>query len=286
MLRILNLFSPSFSSLADHYLTERPLRPSWRREVDRLLAKELAALHRPSRRDVAALLNFIAAPSVHNHCLAIVGAVYRHGIATGRCEANPADGLRRRAMPARDRTLSEAELASVWNACGDDDHGRIVKLLVLTGCRCSEVGGLLWSEVNLDKAQLELPAARCKNHRAHLVLMSPVALELLPPPRPNYPHVFGRLRGRGFSGWSKGKALLDARLEGMAPFVLHDIRRSCVTIWNELGLAPPHIIELAINHVSGHRAGIAGTYNRSHRLEERRALAEKWVEQVRRIVGA
>jgi hypothetical protein len=49
----------------------------------------------------------------------------------------------------------------------------------------------------------------------------------------------------------------------MATWVLHDIRRSVVTHLHELGIAPPNVIEAIVNHVSGHRAGVAGVYNKA-----------------------
>lgn len=42
----------------------------------------------------------------------------------------------------RKRVLTEAELVEVWKACGDDDYGRIVRLLILTGQRRAEIGKL------------------------------------------------------------------------------------------------------------------------------------------------
>jgi len=59
-------------------------------------------------------------------------------------------------------------------------------------------------------------------------------------------------------------------------FRTHDLRRSCVTRVNELGLALPHVIEAHVGHVSGFRAGVAGTYNHAAYLNERIALAEAW----------
>ena len=47
--------------------------------------------------------------------------------------------------PARDRVLDDDEIRAVWRACQDDDFGRIIKLLLLTGCRRNEIGGLQWS---------------------------------------------------------------------------------------------------------------------------------------------
>ena len=48
----------------------------------------------------------------------------------------------------------------------------------------------------------------------------------------------------------------------MRDWVLHDIRRSFATGACELGIAP-HVVEAALNHVSGFRHGVAGTYNRA-----------------------
>jgi integrase len=42
--------------------------------------------------------------------------------------------------------LSDDELSAIWNALGDDDYGRIVKQLVLTGCRREEIGGMRCTE--------------------------------------------------------------------------------------------------------------------------------------------
>ena len=47
---------------------------------------------------------------------------------------------------ARDRVLTDAELAAVWNAAPDNEYGRIVKLLMLTGQRRDEIGSLRWSK--------------------------------------------------------------------------------------------------------------------------------------------
>ena len=53
------------------------------------------------------------------------------------------------------------------------------------------------------------------------------------------------------------------------PWVLHDLRRSGVTGMCELGVAP-HVVEAVVNHVSGHKAGVAGVYNRSTYATEKR----------------
>jgi hypothetical protein len=45
----------------------------------------------------------------------------------------------------------------------------------------------------------------------------------------------------------------------------------------ELGVLP-HIIEAVLNHVSGHKGGVAGIYNRARYETEVRAALELWAE--------
>jgi hypothetical protein len=67
----------------------------------------------------------------------------------------------------------------------------------------------------------------------------------------------------------------------MSSWTLHDLRRSCVTHMCESPLSVPlHIVELAVNHQSGHRAGVAGTYNHANSIPERREALEKWGKHV------
>ena len=97
-----------------------------------------------------------------------------------------------------------AEIREVWTACLDDDYGRIVRLLILTGQRKGEIGNLTTSEVDLDKKQIDLPGTRTRNARAHIVPLSDEAVAILNPPdkRNERACLFGRGAG-GFSGWSK-----------------------------------------------------------------------------------
>jgi integrase len=181
--------------------------------------------------------------------------------------------------------LSERELAAIWHATAImGDFGRCVRLMMLTGARRAEIGGLKWEEVVHDPAapRIKLPAARCKNRRPHVIALSPLALAQLPSPRSGYPHLFGRVQGAGFDGWAR-KTDLDAKLIGMEePWQLRDLRRTFSTHANERGLALPHIIEACINHMSGHKAGVAGTYNRAAYADEKRAAFEAWGSHVGR----
>jgi hypothetical protein len=53
---------------------------------------------------------------------------------------------------------------------------------------------------------------------------------------------------------------------------------------DELGVQP-HVVEALLNHISGHKAGVAGVYNRSSYAVEKRAALELWGEHVLALVS-
>src|SRR5262249_886693 len=75
------------------------------------------------------------------------------------------------------RLLSDAEIKTIWRACHDDDHGAIVKLLLLTGQRAAEIGSLRWDEVHDD--HIALPETRTKNKHPHIIPLSAPAKAIL-----------------------------------------------------------------------------------------------------------
>jgi hypothetical protein len=50
-----------------------------------------------------------------------------------------------------------------------------------------------------------------------------------------------------------------------------------------LGIAP-HIVEACLNHVSGHKVGVAGVYNKAEYLPEKRVALERWASHVEALV--
>ena len=184
----------------------------------------------------------------------------------------------------RERVLSDAELAEIWKACGDDDHGKIVRLLILTACRRQEIGGMAWSEIDREHGTWCLPESRSKNKTAHTLPLLPMMSSIIEavPHMANRDQLFGLRRADGFSGWERGKTALDARLD-LAAWTLHDIRRTCATRMADIGVAP-HIIEQILNHQSGHRSGVAGIYNRSSYEREVRTALLLWHDHVHATV--
>ena len=68
-----------------------------------------------------------------------------------------------------------------------------------------------------------------------------------------------------------------------APWVLHDLRRTAATGMADIGVLP-HIVEAALNHQSGAKARIAGVYNRSEYVEEKKLALERWSEHVTGLI--
>ncbi len=286
----------TLGSMADAYLAacENRLKPRTHREVARHLRTHWAPLRdrhisRIVRADVAAVLREIASgrgPIAANRARASLSACYTWALGEGMAETNPVNGTNKAADdPERDHVLTDAELAAVWKACGDDDHGRIVRLLILTGQRRIEVGDMARSEISV--ALWHIPGSRTKNRRPHDVPLSALTLDVLAgaPAREGRDLVFGTRAG-GFSGWSKAKRELDARIAAsgaiVRPWRLHDLRRTAATGMANLGILP-HVIEAVLNHVSGHRAGVAGIYNRATYANEKRAALDAWAVHIAKL---
>lgn len=270
------------------------LRPRSYIECERHLLKNCKPLlglplAKIDRRTVAARISDIAntrgAVSA-NRARAALSAFFSWTMREGLLDSNPVIGTNRQPEKSRSRVLSDDELKAILRACGSDDLGTIVRLLMATGQRADEIGALRWDEVFDDR--IVLPPPRTKNNREHVVPLVPaVAILIKNRPRRN-DFVFGRRQDRPFRGWSQAKNALDQRINAtghkLEPWVIHDLRRTMATRMAEFGTAP-HIIEAVLNHVSGHKAGVAGVYNRASYEPQKRIALARWAEHVEALVS-
>jgi integrase len=190
----------------------------------------------------------------------------------------------------RDRVLSDKEIASIWTGLESLGwpFGPIGKLLFLTGERRTEVAGMEWSEVDLEAGVWNIPKGRTKNNRPHDVPLSTQMITLLESlPKLHDRFVFpsrGRKEAEKIaSGFSKAKTRLD-KLSEVTDWRLHDLRRTLATeMAGTLGI-DPHIVEAVLNHVSGHKSGVAGVYNRATYLDRRKLALQAWANRIDEIV--
>lgn len=259
-----------------------------------------------TRADVRAVLDAMmerGSASAANNTLAYLAKFFNWCVEKDLLETPPTDRMRKPAPKViGERTLSEAEIVEVWRAfeAKGDAFRDLFKLLLLTGQRRSEVGGMSWTELSGldgDRAAWEIPRERTKNSRPHLVPLAPPAVAIIEamPVIGDAGLLFTTTGATPISGFSKAKERVDAwiaderRKTGRAPmpdWTIHDLRRTMVTMMNErLGIAP-HVVEACVNHISGSaKAGVAGVYNKALYLNERREALYAWAAYLTTLVG-
>ena len=244
-----------------------------------------------ARIDIIDLLDAIVArkaPIMANWVLAYLRKLFNWALESDLIAANPCAGVKPRAPEkSRDRVLNDAELKALWRAAEamKGQFGPIVQLLILTGQRREEVGGMRWSEVDLDEKLWTLPASRVKNKRKHTVPLSEAAIEIirgLPPGGKGIDFVFSATGRSPVSGFSRAKDRLDELAE-VSDWRLHDIRRTVASGMARLKIALP-VIEKVLNHRSGSFAGIVGVYQHHDFADEKRAALDGWARFVTTLV--
>ena len=186
----------TLDALANRYLESRKAkwRPASYAASVRHLLKYAKPLHRlpitaVSQRDVAKLLNSITAASgepTANRARSTLSAFFSWVLKEGirLPEGNPVTHTHKHQEQSRDRVLTDAELKTVWHACPDSEFGAIIRLLILTGQRANEIGGLRWDEVRDNETVL--PKSRTKNKREHTIPLSGAAKSILDKFRSNH----------------------------------------------------------------------------------------------------
>jgi integrase len=263
----------------ERYLTGPAFKPLHAMPIDGITRRDVAAR-------VAKITTESGSPSAAR-ARAALSALYAWAMGEGVAEHNPVVGTNKPndSMP-RERVLSNAEIAAIWHATGEADaFGKIVKLLLLTGARRMEVCGMRWSEIDMESGVWHLPPERTKNKRAHSLPLPPTAMEIVRsiPRIVGRDCLFGERSDLGFTQWG-AKRDLDTRLgDKVAEWTLHDLRRTAATGMADIGVQP-HIIEAALNHISGHKVGVAGIYNRSSYEREVKAALGMWSDHIRALV--
>jgi integrase len=209
-------------------------------------------------------------------------AAYGWAVKRGSLASNPFTTLPVATTERRERVLGDDEIGAIWKATdGPGPFSGIVRLLILTGQRRTEAGGMTWAELSDELSTWIIPASRAKNGATHIVPLSAPAQDLLRGVPRSGELVFPGLRGT-FNGFSPAKATLDTK-SGVTNWRLHDLRRTMATGLQRLGVRL-EVTEQVLNHVSGSRAGIVGVYQRHDFASEKRAALDAWGAHVLAVV--
>ena len=278
---------------------DRPIRSIAKADVDAILDAKAARRERPRKGTEN------GADVQSNRMLARLKTLFAWALAEGCVAADPTAGVTIRGQETeRDRWLDDDELAWFWRGCerAGWPYGSIFRLMLLTAQRESEVAGMRWSEVDLDKKPGP-SAQRTKSDRAHIVHLSDLACEVLrAAPRMAGDLAFPSRVGTAVGSFTKAKNRVDdamtaqkrkatgddaAEIEALD---LHDLRRSAATVMAERLKVREEVADKILNHANRRRAGsLAKLYNRAEYLDERRAALEalgRYVETLVRPGGA
>ena len=158
--------------------------------------------------------------------LKVIRGVFKFALSRGLFHGLiPTSGMTNRQAPVKlTRALSDDELSGVWHAAGHQGwpFGSVIRLLMLTGQRKTEIAAMRWEEVDWDRQLLILPAERVKNRAgAHEVPLSEPAMHILREAQAAYELlgedsglVFPSTKGTPISGWMPLKRKLERFMRG------------------------------------------------------------------------
>lgn len=183
---------------------------------------------------------------------------------------------------SRDRTLDDQEIRILWQAldrCSPPAYARMVRTLLLSAARLNEIARLQWPEITGDIATV--PASRTKAKLDHAVPFTKgIAAQIGEASEETAgDFVFSTDHGEtSFSSFSKAKARLDLEIgklrretgmPAMAPWRLHDLRRTARSLMSRAGVNSD-IAERVLGHAL---PGVRGVYDRyAYLADKRRAL--------------
>jgi integrase len=267
-------------------IIDKDILPEWRGRDARTIKP----------REIIEMLDGIVergSPVMANRTAALLAQMFRFGIHRALVETSPVQLLMRPGgqEKARQRSLSDTELAIFLKdptAC--TRHTRlthVITILLLTGQRRGELAAARWRDIDVKAMTWRIPAENAKSGRETLVPLSAWALReftqlkkaagrspwVLPGTDPTDP-IDPKLLTRG-----PAKCAKRFKAAGIAPFTLHDLRRTCRTGLSRLKIEP-HIAERVLGHA---QEKIAATYDVHDYLDEKRAALEKWAKYLANI---
>jgi len=246
-------------------------------------------------RDLCNKVKARGAPATAVHVRDIVKQVFGFAILHGEKVANPADDVGPSSIATfvpKDRALSPTEirimLDQMEHVASYPTIKLGLKLILLTLVRKGELIHATWDEVDFEKALWSIPKERMKASKPHNVYLSQQALDIMVALRT----CAGGSRYLIPSRYDADKCMSNATLNRvtqliveraraqklpLAPFTVHDLRRTGSTLLNELGFNSDWI-EKCLAHEDGRSS--RGVYNKAEYGEQRRHMLQEWADMI------
>ncbi len=282
--------TPLFSEARDQFLAARDgkIRPSTARRDASVLAR-FQALSKKRIADITTdlvqdIIDRIHAPTARSEAIQRFCSLIHHLERKGDITHWPAQRLEGRMTPRyRERVLNQEELAKVldtaqaWRSRGHQ-YGTIVELLIRTGQRRQQIASLESSHINFAEGTITWPAELMKTRKRHTIPIGDSVKALLLhrtgllfPNKHGQPFTFASNCDRAFR--------TDC---GFHDWVLHDLRRSLATRWQEMGIEIA-TTEKMLSH-SAITGGLVGVYQRSTYLAQMRAAVLRWEDYLQALL--
>jgi integrase len=231
---------------------------------------------------------------------AYIRTMYRWGMGQPRLniKASPCANLSAQLLIGkkrkRTRVLNDDEIRAIWEACEKDGflypYGQIVRLLLLTAVRESQIGHATRSELQNDEngaPMLVVPSERMKGDDdepppPHEIPLTPRMADIIASlPQWSGPYLFSHKGGKSpVNGWSAAKRRLD-KLSGVTGWIFHDLRRTARTRISAIP-AEEHVREALLAHG---RRGIQAHYDQYKYRVEKRHLLQQWDDRLQKILN-
>ena len=266
----------TFAELAERYLNEyaKKKNNSWR-QADFLMRKYLlpkwGKLSSVTRRDVEVMHASVEKPVLANQVIAAASAIFSWAVKKAIITVNPCVGVDRNKTKARERVLSDSEVALFWPKLNP-----ALRMILLTGQRPGEVEHLCrehvvegwWEMPGEPVPELDWPGT--KNARSHRVWLSAPVQELLPD-----------LFAKKYRWLDRAMREICAKLEGEKA-TPHDLRRTALSAVTRLKFGRD-----AMNRIANHKEdGVTDVYDRYSYAEEDKGIMETLGRHILSLAGA
>ncbi|HPN05433.1 MAG TPA: tyrosine-type recombinase/integrase [Hyphomonadaceae bacterium] len=270
------------------HIYDRDIAPTWK---NRLLS-EVAP------DDLRALCSKVkerGAPATAIHVRDIVKQIFVFAILQGDKVLNPADSVAPSSIATfeiRDRALTPSEIRIAFRLIERVATMPTIRLglkfILFTMVRKSELLEATWNEFDFENRVWSIPKERMKKSKPHNVYLSDQSIDILIalktcagnsryllPSRydadePMCRVVFNRVTA------AIAKIARDDDLP-LAPFTVHDLRRTASTLLNEVGFNSDWI-EKCLAHEHGRT--VRGVYNKAEYEPQRRHMLQQWSNMV------
>lgn len=292
---------PTAAEFAEEYIERhaKPNKKTWavdRRTLDKDILPYMGKLmlDEVHRRDIVAVIDRVRDRGANTHAnrvYAVVRKMFNFAVERGVLDISPAQQVKLTKERRREDVLTDADIKVLWTATepyGESDAAlpmhhttrHILRLLLLTGARNSEVCGIRLAELDLNRQLWTLPGDRAKNSMAYTVPLSNTAMATIEAAMETADDTF-LFPSNSKSGHATSYAPIQAMKRlfegGYRP---HDLRRTAATRITELGFNRL-VVDKVLNHVDN---TVGGVYDRHSYDHEKRAALDAWANALQTIV--